>query len=197
MKNLKLFCFLVFLSFFQLTNAQVDLKIDAVGVMFNNAEVLLEYHLNENISLEGGLGASFGKSFFDDIPRNFTREGASLFIAPKYYKSPSEDNDNLYFGLYLKASNGKYKDPNTIETGVDYGYTNLRMSLGFLTGYKWVSRRNLILSLEVGVGRLFTNRVKYNDSSISQNRYFYFEDFNGIAKIGIGYRFNTTVRDKR
>ncbi|MBL7826770.1 MAG: hypothetical protein JNJ57_09075 [Saprospiraceae bacterium] len=75
-------------------------------------------------------------------------------ISGKYYFDPELGIDKFHIGGFL----GAYQDAG--------------LGIGFLAGYKWVSRKNVVFELGLGVGRGFDL------------------DVIGYGKLHVGYRFN-------
>ena len=105
----------------------------------------------------------------------------------KYYFNPSKGCDKWNIGPYVKfqQANGKGTD-NSNNTSSEVSRT--RFAVGFYTGYKWVSRKNIIFELGFGLGRAFVNKYKSDDTSLNLADYPVL-NIDATGKLAIGYRF--------
>lgn len=165
--------------------AQIELKINPVGALFNNPDIVGEYLVNEDIGIEVGLGFVYGSSAID-FGEDLKRSGFSFLVAGKYYFSPDDGCDKFYAGAYLRPRTLTYKDNDTSDN-FDYGYKQSAFGVGLMTGYKWVGARGIIFEIGFGLGRAFGAKNTYNDNS---NTYEIPSlGIDGFGRLAVGYRF--------
>ncbi len=105
-------------------------------------------------SVEQGLSESFGVEgdvyFIEDFL------GGSL--SGKYYFEPARGIDKFHVGAFIGIQEA--------------------IGVGFLLGYKWLSRKNVIFEIGAGVGRSFDDGVI------------------GYGKLHLGYRFEKKPKQR-
>lgn len=180
MKVIKL-SFLAFLFCFSTTvsNAQVDVTVNPLGLLFENLAVGADFNLSENTSIEGLIG--FGSSGNDDI-FGYSSSRISLDAFYKYYFSPNRGCDKFYVGGFARFINRSYNFDDTI-TGTDYKVT--RLGIGFGLGYKIVSEGGFVFDINIGFGRALLNNNNADDGTTV----FDWSEFMSLGKFGFGYRF--------
>lgn len=185
MKKFIVFALFAF-AFLETTNAQIELKINPIGLLFNSPDISGEYIVNEDIGVEFGIGLEYGNAALDLGQSDLKKSGFSVFAAGKYYFSPDEGADKFYAGAYLRPRTRKYTDND--NDGFDYGYKNSAFAVGVLVGYKWIGSRGILFELGVGLGRAFGNNITYNDNSNT----FTTDGFgvDGLGRLAVGYRFS-------
>jgi len=182
---------IIFLAFFSfafssISIAQVELKINPLGVLlFNNANIVGEYMVNEDIGIEAGIGLVYGK-YGGIINEEFTRSGFRLLLAGKYYFTPEDGGDKFYAGIYLRPRTVTYTDDN--DDNVDRGFKRSAFGVGLMTGYKWVGARGITFEFGGGLGRaLGKNSILDNNSEpVDIPRLLRLD---GFLRLSIGYRF--------
>lgn len=175
MRNLFLtaaFCFLGLLG----ANAQTEIKINPLGLLFGSPDVSAEFGLGSSAGLEPFIGFTSRKFIGGDVKLTALNAGASF----KYYFNPHRGIDRFYAGVYTRFNNGNVKD---LISETEGGYT--RLSLGLLIGQKWVSRKNIVFELAFGVGRAFINDVKDDNGDITDFNF----DVDFMGRLAVGYRF--------
>jgi len=180
---------LIVLALFAITsigsiNAQVDLKINPLGILFNRPEFSAEYLVNEDIGVEATIGIVYGKNVVD-----LDQSGYRLTLLGKYYFSPDDGNDKFYAGAYLGPRSRKITNSYEDFTGasVDSGYKVSAFAAGVVVGYKWVSARGILFELGFGAGRAFGEKLTWNDDDSSGD--FDGFGFDVIGTLAVGYRF--------
>lgn len=181
MKKLILLAFFAF-AISNTSIAQIELKINPIGLLFNSPDVSAEYIVNEDIGVEFGLGLEYGKQAITD----YKRSGFNVFVAGKYYFSPDDGADKFYAGAYLRPRSRKFTDDD--GDGFDFGYKQSAFAVGVIVGYKWVGARGILFELGFGAGRAFGEKFSYNDSS---NNNFEVDGFgiDILGRLAVGYRF--------
>lgn len=105
-------------------------------------------------SVEQGVSASFGVEA--DIV--FIEDYVGGNLSGKYYFEPERGIDKFHVGGFI---------------GI-----NETIGVGFLLGYKWVSRKNVIFEIGAGVGRSFDDGVI------------------GYGRLHLGYRFEKKSKQR-
>ncbi len=164
--------------------SQVDLSINPIEVVFGKLGLNAEFLIKEDIGIEPGLSFRFNKNDVAGVDYKNTGFGAS--VIGKYYFNPEDGCDKFNLGIYIDFSNNKF----TADDGSsDGGYKRNKLGLGFYTGYKWVSNKNIIFELGLGLGRNFVNDVTLEDETLSLDD-IPFLNINVLGRLSIGYRFN-------
>lgn len=167
------------------TIAQIELKINPIGALFNNPDIVGEYLVNEDIGIEVGLGFVYGSSAID-LGEDLKRSGFSFLVAGKYYFSPDDGCDKFYAGAYLRPRTLSFKD-NDADDNFDFGYKQSAVGVGLMAGYKWVGARGILFEIGFGLGRAFGEKTTLNDETN-----FYDVPslgIDGFGRLAVGYRF--------
>lgn len=125
--------------------AQVDVKINPVGILFNNLNAAVEFGIKDNFGIEVTPGFGWNKLNLEndnDYKGNVLRLG----VNGRYYLNPTDKGLNgFYIGAYSCYAGGSYKFESDSETEK---FNSTRLSLGFLLGGKIVAKNeNLFLTL--------------------------------------------------
>ncbi|HMG15247.1 MAG TPA: DUF3575 domain-containing protein [Saprospiraceae bacterium] len=181
MKKLFLLFFIAFASLS--AKAQIDLSVNPVSLLYSNFDFAAEYRVSPDFGLELSPGLSFNKYGLSGNDWESTGFGARLI--GKYYFSPDKGCDKFNIGPYIKygSSSLKYNDGSTEHTA-----SNTRFAIGFYTGYKWVSRRNIVFEIGLGVGKALSNTYKSDDETVDTNGFDVF-NIDATFKFAVGYRF--------
>ena len=177
MKNVFIICFL--LCFGTCLNAQTDVTINPIALLFSNFGLSVEKPLRDNFGLEGTANFRFNK--YDALGDEFGSNGFGLRAMGKYYFKPTKGINRFHVAPYARIG---YNSINFTSDKVK----NFRFAFGFYTGYKWVSSGNIIFELGLGAGRAFVNNYSSDAASFDAS------DWPGInidltGKLAIGYRF--------
>lgn len=163
----------------QQANAQIDVSVNPVGLLFGDFSVGADFALSENFSIEPQIG--FGSNKIGDT------KGTNIGVnaVAKYYFNPNRGADRFYGDVFLRYinRNWNYEDNSGFADA-----TSTRIGLGFGIGYKVVSSGGFVFDIGLGAGRALVDSNKYEDSTGIQ------EDFDWPllmfqGKLGIGYRF--------
>jgi len=167
-----------------ITTAQVELKINPLGLLFNSPDIVAEYLVNEDIGVELGIGLVYG-SYAAGLTDDLSRSGFSLLVAGKYYFNPDDGCDKFYAGAYLRPRTVSFNDDD--GDGFDSGFKQSAFGVGLITGYKWVGARGITFELGLGIGRAFGAKNTYNDNN--NNIDFPSIGIDGFGRLAVGYRF--------
>lgn len=129
MTSRKILIGIILLLVFHRTQAQVEVKLSPIPLLFGDVA----------LSVEGGISESFGID--GDI-----YIGSEVFLANlsgKYYFNPYRGIDRFHVGAFIGYNNGFFSEDSG-EPGI-----------GFLAGTKIVSRKNILFEVGFGVGRSF------------------------------------------
>jgi len=145
------FLALFFLAASTTVQAQVDLKINPIGLLFSNLNVAAEFGVSENFGVElapGFAWNSLNLANDDDFKGSLVRVG----VNGRYYLNPNEKGLNgFYIGAYTRYAGGSYKFEDDTET---QKFNSTRFALGFLLGGKIVARNEkLLFDFGTGFGR--------------------------------------------
>lgn len=189
MKQLKFFASIVLVSFsFASAQAQFDLKINPLGLLFSNFTVAGEIGLNQekNLGLEVTAGVGFNKFTVtvDDVEDEYRtstfRTGANV----RYYFNPDKGLDKFYTGLYGRYAGGKWSAEDSNEE-----LTSNRFALGFLFGTKIVSgNERFVFDFGIGFGRALVYKVE-GDGEVVNLDDIPLLNWDIPAYISLGYRF--------
>lgn len=164
-------------------NAQVDVTVNPIGILFGNLSLGADFILADEFSLEGQIGIGLGNDDFTGLKWS----NIPITAVGKYYFNPKNGADGFYADAFLRFVSRSYKadDDNTVYAT----YSQTRLGLGIGIGYKVVSRKNIVFDIGFGVGRALLDNTSFNSDGEE------FEvDWPGImfqGKLGIGYRFGS------
>ena len=178
---MKSFLFLCLIFCTTGASAQTDVSINPIGLLFSNIGVSLERPVSENFGLEGTANFSFNK--YDALGDEFNSNGFGLRALGKYYFKPEKGIDKFNIGPYARIG---YNNINFTGDKIK----NFRFAIGFYTGYKWVSKGNLIFELGFGLGRAFVNSYTSDATSFDADEWPGF-NLDATGKLAIGYRFGS------
>jgi len=167
------------LTGFQQANAQIDVSVNPIGLLFGDFSIGADFALSENFSIEPQIG--FGSNKINDV------KGANIGVnaVAKYYFSPNRGADRFYGDVFLRYINRNW---NYDDNSGFVDYTSTRIGIGFGIGYKVVSGGGFVFDIGFGAGRALVDENKYEDSTGTQQDIDWpLLMFQG--KLGIGYRF--------
>ncbi len=168
-------------------SAQVDVKINPIGALFNSPDVSAEYNINEDIGVELTVGLEYGNvgliSGIEEV--EYKKSGYKVRLSGKYYFGPEDGCDKFYAGLYLGPRSFSVNDDD--GDAFDVGYKQSAFTAGLLGGFKWVSSRNIIFEIGIGAGRAFNEKIVLNDDTNTVTIPTLGLDF--IGTLAVGYRF--------
>jgi hypothetical protein len=163
------------------TQAQFEVKINPVSLLFSNVNINAEVGLTPNFGIDFGPVLSFRNS--EVLGNEFSSTQFGLTVNPRYYFTPKRGIDKFYVGAYAKFLTGKFTD----ETNNDE-YSNTRLAVGFNLGYKIVTEGGFLFDIGFGLGRAFINEYTVESGSFDLDDIPLFNiDLVGI--LAVGYRF--------
>lgn len=182
----KVFLLTVAFFSFNILSAQMEVKINPIGVLFGSPDLSGEYIVNDDFGVELTLSAEMGSASVvtsgDFDPK---KSGFGAMAAGKYYFGPEAGCDKFYAGVYLKQRSYSVDDKGA---DFQYGYKRSSFSGGFLIGYKWVSKKNIVFELGTGLGRAFADKIEWTDQDGSEVLDTSIK-IDAIGRLSIGYRF--------
>lgn len=175
---LTVLCFAVF----QKAQAQVDVTVNPIGLLFGDLSVGADFALSESFSIEPTIGLGTGK--WDEA--NFKWVNIPVTVFGKYYFNPNHGADRFYADAFLRFVSRKYTADGGTSSFSEY--TQTRFGLGVGIGYKVVSGKGFVFDIGFGVGRALLDKYKYEDTSGTDTAQDII-DIMFAGKLGIGYRF--------
>jgi Protein of unknown function (DUF3575) len=164
--------------------AQTDVKINPIGIVFSSASITAEHALKHNLGIEGTFGGIYQNfKIFNEGYYNYGINGRAQI--KYYFDDKSQRNiDGFWSAFYLCGLN---KRTNGILSSSSDVYVS-RLGFGFSGGYKYVNKQNILIEFSTGVGSIVMNTNK-NASGVNvpNNSLPYPIEFFGSFKIG--YRF--------
>ena len=166
-------------SFAQTANAQVDVTVNPVGLLFGDLSVGADFTITEHFSAEVAVG--FGTNKIDDVKGT----NIPVNLLGKYYFSPKNGADRFYVDAFLRYVNRQWN----YEDNSNYAdFTSNRFGVGFGIGYKVVSNGGFVFDIGFGAGRAFVDDNKYEENGGEQQDVDW-PELMLQGKLGIGYRF--------
>ena len=168
-------------------NAQVDVTINPVGLLFGGINVGADFVLADEFSIEANVGYNSRTDdlSFDGSTNEFKYTGVPIQAVGKYYFSPDDGADKFYAAAFLRYVNRSYKEETDGSAVNDF--TQSRFGAGIGIGTKSVSRSGVVFDFGVNVGRVIADNTKFETDSGQTEA-----DVGGLIftiKLGIGYRF--------
>ena len=169
-------------------SAQIDVKLNPFGLLFNSPDLSAEYVINDQIGIEGLAGIDYGTLLGSGALNTANRLGKSGYrfrIAAKYYFEENKGGDTWYAGLYAGANSRTATPSENATTAV--GWSESFITTGIHGGYKFVLKSNIVFDLGMGFGRNFSEKLSIlntvNGSFLSSL------GLNSFLRLEMGYRF--------
>lgn len=162
-------------------NAQIDVKVNPIALLFASFDVSAEFGLSENFGLDVAPILDFGSQDYGIDEYKYTRFGA--IVNPRYYVNPKNDVDRFYVGAYAKFLTGKAKLDDLV------GWKNTRLAIGANIGYKVVADSGFIFDVGFGVGRAFLNNYEGDGIVDFSEEVLEAIDIDLIGRLAVGWRF--------
>jgi hypothetical protein len=180
--------------------AQVDeVKLNAIGALFNNYSVGYERGLSETSSV--GLWVNYQSYNFGIGDEDNKISGIGFVPEFRFYFSPDDECDGFFVGPYLKyASLSTKSDYTILDDDGDYqDYNDVKVSsnrfvIGLNLGRKWVTDGGFLFETSFGFGKALASGVNYDNDNVQT----YYDDndileleinFDLRLGINVGYRF--------
>lgn len=163
--------------------AQVDVTINPIGLLFGGINVGADFALSEEFSIEANIGYNADDDNVLSADARYT--GIPVQAVAKYYFGPEKGADKFYGDVFLRYVNRSYKYEDNSNNA---DFNQARFGFGIGAGYKVVSKKNIVFDIGFGVGRVLVDNTTYKDSQGNQES-FDFPDLIVNGKLGIGYRF--------
>jgi len=169
-----------------IAQAQIDVKINPIGLLFNSPDISGEYNVDENIGVELTFGFSYGNATLGLI-EGLNRSGYKVRLAGKYYFGPENGCDRFYAGLYTGPKSNTFTyDEDFSGLGYDPSYKTAGFAAGLLAGFKWVSDKGVMFEIGAGVGRVFGQTTTLEDDNNIEEIPSLALD--GVWTLAVGYR---------
>jgi hypothetical protein len=162
-------------------NAQIDVKINPIGLLFANFDVSAEFGLSENFGLDIAPIIDFRTADYGIDEYKYSRFG--VVANPRYYVSPKNDVDRFYVGAYAKFLTGKAKLDDLV------GWSNTRFAIGANLGYKVVADSGFVFDIGFGIGRAFVNNYEAEELNDFSEDLLELFDIDFIGRLAVGWRF--------
>jgi hypothetical protein len=158
---------IVIIGITNVSKAQLEVTTNPIGLLMEAYTLSVDYNINEKFSF--GLEGAFV---------NIESEMNFFYGTAKFHPFSTEKGSNrFYIGVFSGQSS--YKDYNYYKPTLSRTVT--QVGVGFMAGYKAVSRRNIVFDLGIGLGKGWGS-----DDWIQLLPYL---------KINLGYRFNVKTKD--
>lgn len=167
------------------SNAQVDVQINPIGILFSSINATAEFGVSEDFGIEGGLDYDFQNFNIDDI--KYRNNGIGIRAIGKYYFRPEDGIDRWAIGAYTRFATGTASADDGLGTEGEVKST--KFAVGFYTGYKWVSRKNVVFELGLGLGRNFVRTYEYSDGDEVDTSDIPLLNVDVLGRLSLGYRF--------
>lgn len=179
MKKSLIILIVLFASFLKM-NAQLDVSINPIGILFNNYGITVEKGLSESFGIE--LTADYSAQKYKLVDESVSSNGFGVRLMGKYYLSPKNGLDRFNIAPYIKIGSNKFKD-NTEEV------SNFRFAGGLYIGYKIVAKSNVLFELGFGFGKAFINKYTVNGEEVVDGGDYPVFNIDATGKLAVGYRF--------
>jgi hypothetical protein len=170
----------LFLCFTMHSFAQEAPKKNRTEIKFNlfsSIRDAVEFEFERTLNTHSSIGISFFSSFDEN---NIIGYEKSISIFYRYYLGKKYASGFFIegFGMYNSADRfvaSSFTPPSTLTRGYN-GLNDFALGLG--AGYKWVSKKGLVLQANLGIGRnLFNADIGEQNETV------------GKIGVSIGYRF--------
>lgn len=162
-------------------NAQIDVKINPIALLYASFDVAAEFGISESFGVDVAPILNFGTQNYNSDEFKYTRFG--IVANPRYYVSPKNGVDRFYVGAYAKFLTGKAKFEDVT------GWSNTRLAIGANLGYKVVADSGFVFDIGFGVGRAFVNNYEGEDLVDFSEEFLEAIDIDFIGRLAVGWRF--------
>ena len=168
------------------THAQVDVQINPVAILFSSIDVTAEFGVSPDFGVEAGLDYNFQNWDIDDI--DYKNNSVGIRAIGKYYFGPEDGIDRWAIGGYTRFVTGTASAEEETSNEREE-VKNTKFAIGFYTGYKWVSKKNVVFELGLGLGRNFVRKYEYGDGEEVTTDDIPLLNIDVLARLSLGYRF--------
>ena len=183
----KFLLFFFLAAFSYNANAQIDVTVNPVGLLFSSFSGGVDLGFTEDMSAELLVSTNFNK--YTIAGSEYKNNGFGVGAIGKYYFGPKNGCDKWHVGPYVKFGTGTAKFTDTTTgTNVSSSIKRVSLGVGLYGGYKVVSAKNIVFDIGFGMGRNFINKWSWEDGSTSTTD-LPFLDYDFIGKLAVGYRF--------
>ena len=171
-------------------SAQVEVKINPIGLLFGSISGSVEGLLGERgiIGVEAMAGYKFpmeNSLFAENVGKSTGFEASGLV---KLYFNPDLGGDGYYFFPYVQYVNYNVDFNEDPYGDVEINYNAFGAGIG--GGWKFVGEEGLLIDIGAGIGRNFTENYDIDNSEYEDEEDGeIFLPFNFLARVSIGYRF--------
>ena len=151
-----------------------DVSINVLNFIFSTYELGFEHGFGDKQSV--GLNVNFSnKNMFEKGGEKYSE--FNIIPTYKYFTSPEKGADGFYLGVYGRYRSSSSKDnkffamdPTTfVVTTEKTDVTSSTISLGALTGYKWVANNGFYVEPEIGIGKALSNTINISNNNAEEN----------------------------
>ena len=183
--------------FVVVTNAQIDIKANPLGLIFNQPDIALEFVVAEKIGLEVSNAFIYGNVPLSGLilgrELRLKQSGYKFRLSGRYYFIPKKRGTSLYMGAYCGPKKSVITG-DIEEYGYDPGYEISAFSVGLLGGYKHILKNGLIIDLQFGLGYGIGTELTRNDEILNTSE-IPLLGLEGVRAVSIGYRFDLNKVD--
>ncbi|MEL6924212.1 MAG: DUF3575 domain-containing protein, partial [Bacteroidota bacterium] len=140
--------------------AQIDVTINPVGLLFGDFNVGADFAISEKFSTEATIGANFGSSNLSLDDTEFKYRGIPITVFGKYYFNPRTAADKFYADAWVRFVSRSYTVEDSGSNISDYSQT--RLGIGFGIGYKVVSDGGFVFDIGFGAGRALSDNTTFS-----------------------------------
>ena len=168
------------LMFSTASTAQIDVKMNILGMAFNQYQVGGEYILSEEMS--AGLTISYainkvtvstGDGLGDiDEERKFT--GFQMVPAFRFYFNPDHDCEGFYAEPHFRFMQRGAKgldwytyDSTGLQSKITYDRKTTAFGAGISFGKKWVTDAGFFFGTGFGIGKNFVKNTTWSDPTVT------------------------------
>ena len=167
------------------SQAQVDVTVNPIGLLFGDLSVGADFVLSDNFSVEGAVGIGTGTL------GDFKWFNIPVTASGKYYFNPDDGADGFYANVFAKFIRRGNTWDGDVDLTYDGDYNQTRLGLGIGAGFKVVSNGGIVFDIGLGFGRALVSNISFNDESIDEELRN-LPDWTRLmitGKLGLGYRF--------
>ncbi len=175
--------------------AQVEVKINPIGLLIGRATANVEMGITPKVGVEASVGYNyFTLTYTDD---NQGREAVlqnrtyRLMLNGRYYFNTKKGLDRFFLGAYGRYTGGSLLGKGEHENEV---VTHNRLAAGMLIGYKAVTRnQKFVFDFNLGLGYAPFNKYAADGTDIDLSEIPILK-MDIPASISIGYRFGGSTK---